>query len=468
MALVIDLFDDPQAVEGPIYEYGFPETGSGLVSEGVVRVTRDPVLKYHGVAMRKTYAADLSPGSWVHFRFRMAEALLGANMYTFVRINEIEVACIGINGAAHWQQEAQRQPKLIDDEFFVTLHLASGTLGDVRLAYPEGLPPGKQYTDWTLFSLKHEIDGLGVRRLRVFVDGREVTYRNIDAVYPEGAFDPVVDFAYSGTDQIQIVMSVMNDGDQYADLRDAKGYRGQHCYAAFTPAEPSLLVSPPDRTKKRWMVDLDVIMEILAAEPDLWNRRARVWDAVYSGDTSLEAAVVTGAIPLPGPDHVQWTYLPAGAFSRMQTLLEDTLTRFNPSVPSTKRWIWTKLYEAPGDAAIAVSHGYLTPEEARNSALWNRLPGAVRAAIPEPARQRPSRMEWDFVCVGEAGSDPKEVAAVRNLIFAGVVPTSVAIFVELIGWADAQFNCPYMDAFEVAAVRAHPLGSPAFCPGRPG
>jgi hypothetical protein len=416
------------------------------------------------VSMAKEYLIDFNPGAWIHFRFRMLdETLLGANMYTLVEVDGVALATIGINGAQHWVQGANCSAKTNDDEFFVSLKEAP----DTRVAYPSQVAGTKPYTQWwTIFSLKYE-QAEGVYRVRIFVDGWEIAYRNIDNPPPNGQFSTNVGVQPGPTSRrVKITMATMTDGDLYADTSDGGGYRWLHCYAAYSPAVPTPLVSPPAPAKLLWMNQFDAVVKLWpdpSTKPA--NLEGAIWQGIFGGTVSLEAAVLLGAIPLPPPDHVQWQYEGPGRYEQVKAELEAQNSCFNPSLPLRKRWPWHNV-KAGGGAALAVHYGYISPEEMRHSAIWSMLSSQEQSQIPAPAAQRDSNMEWDFVIIGNGLTDHSMLPAVKQLIYAGKISTSTALFLELISWSDAQFNCQYMSPGEISQVRTHPLGSPRFCPER--
>ncbi|WP_404787960.1 hypothetical protein [Altericista sp. CCNU0014] len=75
----------------------------------------------------------------------------------------------------------------------------------------------------------------------------------------------------------------------------------------------------------------------------------------------------------------------------------------------------------------------------------------------------PSTFDFDFIMIGNGRDGDFDLNSVRQLIYAGRVGASSAIFLEMLSWQDAQFACPYMSEVEKEEVRHHPLGSLQFC-----
>jgi hypothetical protein len=201
--------------------------------------------------MRKDYSVNFTPNTWIHFLFRMTQPLMGADMYTDFYIDGQHIAEIGINGEQHWYQFTNCVPKTFDDEFFIGLLIrpttrpnfispdTSGWLNDIRVPYPAGY--AKPYTEWTAFSLKYEDtqDGTpGARRLRLFVDGREIMYRGLDFAPGTGFIDNSTPFVPGpGPNTVTVSFGVFSDGDEY-NTTDPQGIRYRRCFAQYTPAVP--------------------------------------------------------------------------------------------------------------------------------------------------------------------------------------------------------------------------------------
>lgn len=243
---IIDEFDADDGWTLPIYQYGIAETGDAEIVGGTLRVTHRPVGRYHMVSAQKTYSADARQSVWLHFRFRELEPLLGANMYTHVWLGPQLIAEFGMNGEQHWRMFSRCERKEWDDELFFGSPIIMGEEGgkntDMRVALPEPLLGEVRYTDYHVFSVKLELAG-DDRRLRLFVDGFEPLYRDIDAEAPRGAIDNriVADFqALEGPAAVRVGLGIMTDGDLYADTsaNGGEGIRWLHAFADMTPALP--------------------------------------------------------------------------------------------------------------------------------------------------------------------------------------------------------------------------------------
>jgi hypothetical protein len=81
------------------------------------------------------------------------------------------------------------------------------------------------------------------RRIRLFVNGREVVYRDLDAAAPAGAVDNRVRDECLHLDKpipVTVTFANFTDGDLYADttVNKGDGIRWLHAFAANTPAKP--------------------------------------------------------------------------------------------------------------------------------------------------------------------------------------------------------------------------------------
>jgi hypothetical protein len=243
---IFDDFDDPAGWTGPVYQYGNEATGDAFIRDGLLTVRHAPVAKWHTVSMQRQWECILGTDTWFHFRWRAREMLLGADMYTTVTVGEQTLVQFGVNGEQHWVQGARCQAKAFDDELFWGSPLIVGEVGgkntDMRVALAEALRGRVRYTEWVLFSVKYEADS-AERRARLFVEGEEIVYRDIDAAYPQGAIDnrlrSDVEFA-EGPAAVSITLANFTDGDLYADrtVNDGAGVRWLHAFADQTPALP--------------------------------------------------------------------------------------------------------------------------------------------------------------------------------------------------------------------------------------
>jgi hypothetical protein len=242
-AAIFDDLNEPAAWTGPVFQYGNPATGKAWFTNGVLTIRHSPVGRWHTVSMSRTWEADPRQGLWVHFRFRIREMLLGADLYATVSFGDEMVLQMGVNGEQHWVQGGNCQAKDFDDELFWGSNVIVGEEGkrtDIRVGLSEG--PALRYTDWTLVSMCYEVKE-AIRRIRLFVNGREVVCRDLDAAAPAGAVDNRVRAECLHLDKaVPVTVNFANftDGDLYADttVNKGDGIRWLHAFAANTPAKP--------------------------------------------------------------------------------------------------------------------------------------------------------------------------------------------------------------------------------------
>lgn len=246
-AAVIDDFNDPVSWKGPVYQYDDTRTGGASIATGVLTITRAPMGKFHMVSMERTFPLDFKPNTWIHFRFKMPDRLLGADMYTHIHLDGTMILEMGINGEQLWRMFENCLMKDWDDELFfgsaVIRGEESGKRSDIRIGLSDSLKNRVRYTDWHVLSLKYDAKGAD-RRIRFFVDGCEIIYRDLDMASPGGVVDNrVLDgFKPASTgNKLRISMGIMTDGDLYGDksVNDGAGVRWLHAFADNTPAVPS-------------------------------------------------------------------------------------------------------------------------------------------------------------------------------------------------------------------------------------
>jgi hypothetical protein len=401
----------------------------------------------------------------------MVEPLIGADMYTTIGLDWQEdkqqfkhAVYLIINGEQHWQQFAPAVPKAYDDEItFGASNIggAGSKRSDIRVQFPVA-HTRPRYSDWQLFSVKNEYGPAGAR-LRIFVNGREVIYRDIDAPYPQGGIDMRMPSPLRSSSTLTFGFSTLTDGDEYAATWDPNGVRYRWCYAQFSPARPTYMAQPTKRAKVQWMKELDAVRAIMNnGNLTPAQREFQIWQGIFGGVFSVDTAVLVGTILLPPPGHIQWTFLPPGSREWLEEALRAFERYYPPPMPMWKRFVWSQVFGS-GNTALTVHHGYLTPQEVRSSIQWNYIPPEEKALIPEVAELCSSEMEWDYVIVSNAVNRHLLRGQVWGLIFSGRLGTTEAIFTELLPWQEAQFNCPYLSSEDIEEVRRHPLGSPNFC-----
>lgn len=236
-------------------QYGNAATGKAWFDTGILTIRREPVGKWHAVSMKRAWTVDPRHGLWGHVRFRIKEMLLGADLYVTVSLDNEVVLQIGVNGEQHWIQGAKCQPKQLDDELFwgssVIIGEEDGKRTDIRVGLPE--IARLRYTDWTLISMYYDVTD-GARRIRLFVNGHEIVYRDLDAAAPAGAVDNRVrPECLRACKPVRVSLERANfaDGDLYADtsVNDGAGVRWLHAFAVNTPARPHS--SDPRRAEPR-------------------------------------------------------------------------------------------------------------------------------------------------------------------------------------------------------------------------
>jgi hypothetical protein len=79
-AAIFDHLNEPAAWIGPGFQYGNPATGKAWFANGMLTIRHSPVGRWHTVSMSRTWETDPRQGLWVHFRFRIKEMLLGADL----------------------------------------------------------------------------------------------------------------------------------------------------------------------------------------------------------------------------------------------------------------------------------------------------------------------------------------------------------------------------------------------------
>ncbi len=156
-----------------------------------------------------------------------------------------------------WVQGARCQAKRFDDELFWGSPLIVGEAGgkntDMRVGLSKALQGRIRYTDWVVFSVKYDAQG-DERRVRLFVDGEEIVYRDIDSAAPQGTIDNRLRPEAKrpeGPATISITLANFTDGDLYGDrsVNNGAGVHWESAFADMTPAIPD--PDTPGRAIKR-------------------------------------------------------------------------------------------------------------------------------------------------------------------------------------------------------------------------
>jgi hypothetical protein len=288
---IFDDFNSKSEWKGPLYGGGTPQgAGEGIVASSSVLVTHHPRVSSGLTAlnMEKEYLLDFQPNTWVHFRFRMREPLIGADMYTHIYVDDLLFIQVGINGEQHWEGFQNCVAKKFDDQCFFSTPIIKGTEdgnnNDLRIEFADNIQA--KYSDWMLFSVKYEVaDGVD-RRLRILINGHEVKYRVLDAPFPQGSIDMRTNWVpKSGLNKVKISFGILCDGDSYSDTSNIDGVRYRRCYAAHSPARPTYLAHPQNLDKLDWMSRYDSV-KVLGSDQD------RIWQGIFGGTVDLDTAVL--------------------------------------------------------------------------------------------------------------------------------------------------------------------------------
>lgn len=285
---VFDDFDTPAGWKYPVYQYGLRQTGSAQIRDGSLLIRRNPGGKYHMLSAEKIYRLDFKSDAWLHFRFRFHEMLLGADMYATVTLDGKTLVQMGINGEQHWTMFKECLAKEHDDEMFFGSPCirgeSNGKNTDIRIGLAPELLGKIRYTDWHVFSLQYADEGENCR-LRLFVDGREVVYRDLDAAAPNGVFDTTIveeTVRARPGNRLTVSLGALGDGDLYGDQRvhDGAGVRWLHAFADDSPAIPSPH-EPSKAVKKTALLEWDYVM--LTGKDGLTLQREQVERLVHQG-----------------------------------------------------------------------------------------------------------------------------------------------------------------------------------------
>jgi hypothetical protein len=306
-----------------------------------------------------------------------------------------------------------------------------------------------------------------VKKIRFFVNGDEIIYRNIDALYPAGVIDnTLINNLPINSDNNTLMMRFINftDGTEYSSISadNGNGVRSYHCYADYVPAIPAPIRTPVNKTKVSWMTYYDNINAITNWSDTSLSYNP-IWNGIYGGTIDFRTAILMGAIPQPGPTHVQWQYSYPVTYDSITAELNELNTNYPSSMEMKKRFVWKNIYTS-GNAALAVYHDYLTLPELRYSNQWNYMSADEKNHLPnlDVVQHKASTMQWDFVIVASDENRDSIRSNVLDMVYSGRLGTSTAIFLGLIPWQDIESNCVYMSQEEIERVRQHPLGSPDF------
>ena len=298
--VVFDDFSSSLGWVGPNYSYGFTDSGDAWIDSGVLTVRHAPKYKWHTVSMKKDFYLDFQPDMWIHMRFKLNEKLLGADMYTTIKLDDQMILEMGINGEQLWYQNQVCVQKTWDDELFIGSSVivgeSSGKRTDMRVALSSTLAGQVSYDQWVLFSMKFEAAGQ-TRRIRFFVNGVEILYNDIDFYPPTGAIDNRLLDSYKpsyGNNKLSIELANFTDGDSYGDtsVNNGWGVRWLHAFADMTPAVPHS-TTPALAVKK----NSDMMWDCIIVHPgnrsgeDLDLLKPFVSDMIFGGRITVPQAV---------------------------------------------------------------------------------------------------------------------------------------------------------------------------------
>lgn len=302
---VFDDFEELGAWKGPVFEYGDATTGDAWIRDSVLGVRHRPVGRWHTVSMQREWPVEFHWNTWIHFRFRLPEILLGADLYFTAQRGDTVLIQWGVNGEQHWVQGGQCEAKTWDDEFFwgspLIIGEADGKNTDIRTGLPDALRGKVRYTDWTLVSIKFE-ETKDQRRVRVFVEGLEVPLRDLDAAFPNGVIDNRVKENFqppAETTPLRITCANFADGDLYADtaVNAGAGVRWLHAFAEMTPALPHA-TDPKQAVQKDSVMEWDYVIVVDEAEtPALYTKMEAL---AAAGRLDRAAAERVGLLPTKG------------------------------------------------------------------------------------------------------------------------------------------------------------------------
>ena len=231
-----------------------PETpGSFTYRSGVLSIDAEPHDSQDTIGVEKIFQGKFGDGKWVHFKIRRDNIRFGSNFYAhfFVDKNPStnegwnRLFSVHHNGASMWKYSNDCSLKSALDEFSLSLgdmmvypkppEYWGRWAYDFRSDFPANVRPSLD--SWILYSVKYESSS-EMPRIRFFINGREISYRNPD----DGSNIQILDtrtyqkISSSADHEIKIRFENASDGSSY---KFPKNYRDQGCYANETPAWPS-------------------------------------------------------------------------------------------------------------------------------------------------------------------------------------------------------------------------------------
>lgn len=461
------------------------DTGSGTITGGNAVIFKDAIdyKGYSTVSLTKTFSVDFQNDTWVHFRFKMNEALFGSNMYTSIKVGSTDVATFNINGEQHWNQFGTCTEKTgNDDQITLVLPALDTPQTEVRVSGSGyggiNLFRDRFYDDWNLFSMKYES---GNGKLRFYINGLQVSYCNLDAgctctsgCTGVGNFNNEA-INLGNQTSVTIGLTTLTDGAEYTNQMPyngnqwlGEGVRYRRCYASDSPSRPTYLKYPSgidQDDKATWMKHLDVALN-----------STNIWNDIWAGNTFLHTAAMAGVLPCGSGEPYTSQY---GFESWSQAQCQADVAYLQNNYPAgysmPKRLAWQNIY-ATGNTALAVFGGYVTVREVHDRGHWSSLSSGEQAQIPDNDTAVDSYHYWDYVLVNGVQQnssfgnrllphqDVRDL--VEGLIYQGRIGVPEAVKLQLIAWEETEFNCPYLHCDDINELRASSLGNANYCSAR--
>lgn len=164
------------------------------------------------VASVASVSADGVDFHGVTFTMRLDPIAYGADAYTNIYVNGALWAEVGINGFEHWDRDSCHTPNTADTRFFIGLaaHNETGNpknspswTNDVAVDFPVT----RRFDAPTTFTVASD-NG----RIRFYVQGLEITYRDVGNFFPAGGFDNTSQVKIPLTNSVKVELVVLGDG----------------------------------------------------------------------------------------------------------------------------------------------------------------------------------------------------------------------------------------------------------------
>ena len=299
-AFASGIIDDMKTSSGWVISPRDARFGYVAFSAGTMNLFRAPTSEMQDIAVTKKYRVPVLPNTWVHVRVRQVKPLLGADMYTIIRLGGKKVAEFNVNGEERWLNNGMCMPRTNDNslhiglaadnrEYILNSHNSLVWTNDVPVIY--AAPTGSSYANWNLYSIKYHVPEDGVARWRFFVNSQEVFYRDVGYFAPEGQFQNVATVKpISGENELSIEATILGDGDLYK-LKPSGTYASALAKGCFSDIAPFLIddsrIARPQTSNMQW--DLIMIGNGLNGDFDV----SSVKSLLYSGKFSTATAILT-------------------------------------------------------------------------------------------------------------------------------------------------------------------------------